>query len=110
MSKGEPIKMSTTHFVFLCQSFISIVNWLRKLFPWDGKGMEVKFEFEKPSIFEKCVFTSWASKNPQMSAQPIMHACPPLPHVIGSSCAFSFTFQQFSSCFPMDGKLFFGDA
>ena len=31
MSMGEPIKLSTTHFVLCAQSFRS---WLRKLMPW----------------------------------------------------------------------------
>ena len=59
MSKGKPIKLSTTHFVFLCQSIISAKNWLGKLFPWDGKGMEVKFELGRPPILEKHVFDLW---------------------------------------------------
>ena len=56
MSKGKPIKMSTTHFVFLCQSLISARNWLRKLMHGDGKSMGVKFEFGKPPILGKHVF------------------------------------------------------
>ena len=51
--RGKPIKMSTNHFVFCTQSSRS---WLRKLFPWDGKGMEVKFEFGKSHIFGKHIF------------------------------------------------------
>ena len=57
MSKGKPIKMSTTHFVFCAQSSR---NWLGKLMHGDGKSMVVKFEFEKPSDFGKCVFDLWA--------------------------------------------------
>ena len=40
----------------------------------DGKNMAAKFELEKPSVFEKRVLTSWASKNPKMSAHSIMHS------------------------------------
>ena len=71
MSKGKPIKLSTTHFVFLCQSFVSAGNWLRKLFPWDGKGMEVKFELGRPPILEKCVLAYWESKSPEIHSSPI---------------------------------------
>ena len=53
MSEGEPIKLSTTHFVFCSQSFR---NWLGKLMHGDGKSMGVKFEFGKPPIFGKHVF------------------------------------------------------
>ena len=56
MSKGGTIKLSTTHFVFCAQSSRS---WLRKLFPWDGKGTEVKFELGRPPILEKRVFDLW---------------------------------------------------
>ena len=42
MSKGKPIKMSTIFLVLFTQTFITTRKWLRKLFPWDGKGMEVK--------------------------------------------------------------------
>ena len=72
----------------------------------DGKSMVVKFEFEKPPVFEKRVLTSWASKNPQMSVQLIMHARPPLSHSFGSSCTFSFTLWQFYSFFLMARKSF----
>ena len=61
MSKGEPIKLLTTHFVFGAQSFISSRNWLRLLIPWDGKSMEVKFELEKPSVFGKRVSDLWGN-------------------------------------------------
>ena len=53
MSKGKPIKLLTTLFVFYAQS--SKVGE-KKLLPWDGKGMEVKFEFGKSPIFGKGVF------------------------------------------------------
>ena len=53
MSKREPIKLSTTHFVFCAQTFR---NWLGKLMHRDGKSMGVKFEFGKPPIFGKHVF------------------------------------------------------
>ena len=53
MTKRKPIKLSTTHFAFCAHSSRS---WLRKLFPWDEKGMEVKFKFGKPPIFGKRVF------------------------------------------------------
>ena len=53
MSKGEPIKLSTNHFVFCSQSFR---NWLGKLMHEDGKSMGGKFEFGKPPIFGKRVF------------------------------------------------------
>ena len=55
MSKGEPIKLSTTHFVFCAQS-LEVVGEVISL---DGKGMEVKFEFGKSPIFGKCVFNLW---------------------------------------------------
>ena len=66
------MKLSTTHFVFLCQSFIHARNWLRKLFPWDGKGMEVKFELGRPPILEKRVLAYWASKSPEIHSSPIL--------------------------------------
>ena len=53
MSKGKPIRLSTTHFVFCAQSFR---NWLGKLMHGDGKSMGVEFEFGKPPIFGKRVF------------------------------------------------------
>ena len=56
MSKGKPIKLSSTHSVFFAQSSRS---WLRKLFPWDGKCMEVKFKVERLAIFGKHVFDLW---------------------------------------------------
>ena len=50
ISKGKPIKISTTHFVSCAQSFIYSRDCLRKLMTWDGKSMAVKFALGKPPI------------------------------------------------------------
>ena len=63
MSKGEPIKLSTTFLVLFTQSFITTRSWLSWLLHGMGKVWQSKFEWEKPSIFGKCVLTPWASKN-----------------------------------------------
>ena len=43
MSKGKPIKMSTTHFVFLCQSFISAeVVELVNAWGWEEYGIPIR--------------------------------------------------------------------
>ena len=68
--RGKPIKLSNTHFVFCAQSSRS---WLMKLFPWDGKGTEVKFELGRPPILETCVLTCGASKCLEMHVQSIIH-------------------------------------
>ena len=42
VSIGQPIKLTTTHFVFCAQSFISSRSWLGQLMPWEWKSMAVK--------------------------------------------------------------------
>ena len=72
MSKGKTHKAVNYQFFHFPQSFISAINWLRKLFSWEGKGMEVKFELGRAPILEKCVLAYWASKSPQFHSSPIL--------------------------------------
>ena len=95
MSKGEPIKLSTTHFVFCAKSFISSRNLLGQLMHGDGKSMIAKFELEKPLDFGKHIITSWESKITQMHAHSIMHGRP-LPHAFLSSQVFFLTRHSFT--------------
>ena len=66
-SRGKPIKLSTTFLVLFTQSFITARNWLRRLFPWDGKGMEVKkFELGRAPIFGKTCFGLMGKEEPKI--------------------------------------------
>ena len=90
MSKGEPIKLSTTHFVLYAQSFR---NWLGKLMHGDGKTMGVKFKFGKPPIFGNVFLTSLASKCLGMHAHHIMDPYILFSHAVGATGALPFTFS-----------------
>ena len=68
MSKGEPIKLSTTFLVLFTQSFITARNWLGWLLHGIGKVWQPKFELEKPSVFGKHILTPWASKDTKTEA------------------------------------------
>ena len=64
MSKGEPIKLSTTFLVLFTQSFITTINWLSWLLHGMGKVWRSKFEFEKLSVFGKRDFDLWGKLLP----------------------------------------------
>ena len=65
MSKGEPIKLSTTLLVLLTQSFITARNWLSWLLHGMGKVWQPKFELEKPSVFGEMCFDSLGKQKPK---------------------------------------------
>ena len=71
-SKGEHIKLSTTHFVSCAQSFNSTRNWLSYLLHGMGKVWQSKFELEKPSVFGKHDFELWGKLLPQNAAHSLM--------------------------------------
>ena len=94
MSKGEPIKLSTTHFVSCAQSFNSARNWLSQLLHGMGKVWQFKFEFGETPIFGKMIFDLWGKLLPKNAAHSLMHPC------FWSSRELSFTFLQFPVFFP----------
>ena len=59
MSKGEPIKLSITHFVFCAQSFR---NWLRKLMHGMGRVCESNSNLGSHPFLENMFLNSWGSK------------------------------------------------
>ena len=101
MSKGEPIKLSTTFLVLFTQSFITTRNWLSWLLHGMDKVWQPKFELEKPSVFGKRVLTPWASKNQKISSHSLMHPC------LWSSQEISFMFGSFMCFFPHGWEVVF---
>ena len=71
MSMGEPIKMSTTLFVFCAQSFISSRSWLGLLMPWEWKSMAVKIRIGEAISFGETKFLLVGKEN--------THKCLPIP-------------------------------
>ena len=71
MSKGEPIKLSTTHFVFCAQSYR---GWLGKVnaWGWEEYGSQIRI-WEATHFWENAFLTSWESKFLEMHAQAIIH-------------------------------------
>ena len=66
MSKGEPIKLSTTFLVLLTQSFITARNWLGLVIAWDGQGMTSQTRIgEAISCWETHFDSLGKQKNPK---------------------------------------------
>ena len=75
MSKGKPINLSTTHFVFFPNHlFLLEIGW-GSYFLGMGKVWRSKFELGRPPILEKCVLDYWESKSPKIDFSPIIHPC-----------------------------------
>ena len=108
MSKGEPIKLSTSHFSFCAQSFNSSRNWLGQLLHESGQGMGVRnLNLGKHPFLGKRFLTYWASYFPKMLPIPSCIHVFLLSHVFGAVGYSPFTFLQFpvfspwlGSCFP----------
>ena len=101
VSMREPIKLSTTFFVFCTQSFISSRSWLRYLIPWEWKGMAVKIRIGEAIHFWKSYFDVLGKLSPRNEC--LFHYSPPF---LSSSCSWSLVyiflhiFLVFSSFFP----------
>ena len=106
MSKGEPIKLSTTFLVLFTQSFITARSWLSWLLHGIGKVWKYKFEWEKPSVFGKHNFDLWGKLLPKNAAHSLMHRRFCLPYVFGAPGHYHSRFCSFLCFFPMAGKLF----
>ena len=77
MSKGKPIKLSTTLFVFYAQS--SRVGE-KSYFLGMGKVWRSNSNLGNHPFLEKVFLASWASKCLEMPSQAIRHPCVFLPH------------------------------
>ena len=73
MSKGEPIKPSTTHFFFCAQSCNSSKIWLSQLMHGNGEEYGKKFKLGRGPIFGKHVLTSLARKMPKNVCHSAIH-------------------------------------
>ena len=104
MSKGEPIKLSTTLFLFCAQSFISSRNWLSYLIHGDGRVQESNLNFGSHPFLGKRVFTSWERAHKCVIS--IMHSCSPPPHAFLALLHFSYSRLAVSSCSPWLGSRF----
>ena len=113
MSKGEPIKPSTTHFFFCSQSFNSSKIWLSQLMHGNGEEYgSQKFKLKKSSDFgRKKIMTCGASKCLGMHAQAITHPLVPFSppillhvgflHAVEVSCVIIHVFAHFPHvCMP----------
>ena len=101
MSKGEPIKLSTTHFVFCAQSFnYARIGWVSYCMRM-GKVWESEIWIWGSTYFWENVF--W------LMGQVIAQKCCPFPHAFTSSSSFTFlgalghSHSRFWSCctFPI---------
>ena len=105
MSKGEPIKLSTTFLVLFTQSFITARSWLSWLLHGMGKVWQSKFKWEKPLVFGKHDFELWGKLLPKNDSHSLMHGGGCLSPRFWSSWHFAFTFFIFLTIFSDSSEL-----
>ena len=97
MSKGKPIKLSTTLFVFYAQSSkVGEGSYYLGM----GKVWSSNSNLGSHPFFENVFLASWASKCLERNSQPIIHPCVCFLTQLEIDGAFSLVFLQISSFFP----------
>ena len=71
---GKPIKTITTHFLSFSPIIYFCKNLVEAVIAWEWEEYGKKFELGRAPIFEKCILTPSASKNPKTSAHSSMHS------------------------------------